>query len=410
MGLFSNKNTNTRYGAIVEIGSGSILTAIVASNPTEQHPDIIWSRREFAILSIEQDFNRSLKSLMTTLMNSVMILDAEGRTALQNHAPHAVIDTMQVSISAPWSYTISKIIEYTQDAPFTITESLIESLIKKANERTLEVLKESEKSTSATLAIMTRATTDITANGYHTSNPINQSAKSVTLTQVSAIAETLITSIVTELKEKVFASSVLERYSTMLVYHCIVRELYASMTEYCLVDITYEATEIAIVRDGVLQYSTHTSIGINTLVRNLAIRLDVPEADANSMLKSIFQADSLAGQSEKITKAVTTLFAEYQQALETLFQETGDSLTIPKVLFLHSSIVHERYFDDYVIAAAKKATNSSHTVHTISNDILTHLYPVEARRMIEDSGIDSGVLMTAQFFHKQHHCSDFTQV
>lgn len=380
------------------------------SNGSDTHPHIVWSKREFAVLNLEHDFARSIKSLLTTLMNSVMALDSEGRTALATEYDHLTLGTIQVSISAPWAYTISKVIEYERDEPFLITENIIDALTKKAAEKTMEAQRESESGDNAGLSIMTRATMDITANGYHTMTPIGQTAEAVTLTQVTAIAQTLITSAVNDLKVRLFPRAEVERYSTMLVFHCIVCDLYPTMTEYCLVDLTYEATEIAIVRDGVVHYSTHTHIGINTLVRNLAIRLNTPEADAATLLKNIYDTDTLEGLSAKEKVIVEDLFVEYRSALESLFHETGDSLSIPKVIFLHGSYNHEQFFDEQISTAAKAATNSSHTVHTISHDILLNLYNNEAKQVLLDTGIDTSVLMGAQFFHKQQHIKDFTQV
>lgn len=410
MKLFSQQRNRRRIGATIEIGSGSVVAAVIVSEAHLPHPHIVWSKREFAILSAEHDFARSIKSMLTALMNSIMTLDSEGRAALEAAYPGTTMETLQVSISAPWAYTISKVIEYEADKPFIITESIIENLTAKANERTMEVLRESEKVNNSGLSIMTRATTDITGNGYHTMSPIGQSVSVVTLTQVSAIAQSLIISAVDDLKERVFPRATLERYSAMLVFHSTIRELYPEMTEYCLVDLTYEATELAIIRDGVLQYSTHTHVGINTLVRNVALRLNTPEGDAEALLKRIYNTDSMTGTSEKERAVIETVLSEYQSALEELFHETGDSLAIPKVLFLHGNYLHERFFDNYLTSAAKAATGSSHTVHTLAHDLMLTHYTGDSKVQLIKNNIDTGVLMAAQFFHKQANASNFTQV
>ncbi len=411
MKIFGSKKANTRYGAIIEIGSGSVITAIVISNDEKNHPDIIWSEREYATITLDQDTDRSLKSMLTTLMNSVMNLDQAGRAALKATYPHAEIEYLQISISAPWAYTISKIIRYEHDEPFTVTEDLIHGLTVTADQKTTDVLTESEKTHDSGITIMTRATTDITANDYRTMTPINQKACSVSLTQVSAVGQNLITGAISDLKDKLFPKVKTERYSTMLIFHCIIRDLYPTMTEYCLIDLTYEATEIAIIRDGVLQYSTHTPIGLNTLVRNLAARLKVPEGDARTMLKQIYQTDNGGTDLTDKQKVVfDELMTEYRGNLEALFHETGDSLSIPKVMFLHGNYQHENFFDDHMLAAARAATGSTHTIHTVSHDLLTSMYDETERKEILIGSTDSAILMSAQFFHKQHHCNDFVQL
>jgi hypothetical protein len=409
MKLFSKQGGIRRVGATIEIGSGSIAAAVVVSHAERTHPEIIWVKREFATLSAEYDFARSIKSMLTTLMNVMMALDSEGRSALLAAYPGATIETLQISISAPWAYTISKIVEYESETPFTVTGSLINSLVDKANEETLAVIRESENELNSGLTIMTRATTDITGNGYHTLSPIGQTASVITLTQVSAVSQTLMTAAVDDLKARMFPKADLERYSTMLIFHSTIRGIYPEMTEYCLVDLTYEATELAIIRDGVLHYTTHTHIGINTLVRNLALRLDTPEADAASVLKRAYDADTLDVLSDKERRTIEALFTEYQTALEELFHETGDSLSIPKVLFLHSSYQHERFYDNYISAAAKAATSSSHTVHTLSHELMLTRYNGDSKIDLIKRDIDTAVLMAAQFFHKGVDSDGFTQ-
>lgn len=410
MKLWRRTPHNQKAGLLIEVGSGSILAAIVVSDDNFSHPNIVWTKREYASLSNKFDFEHNIKNILTLLMNSMIAADSEGRRELQNSYPNLNITTIQVAISAPWAYTISKIAEFEQDTTFTITNALINNLIEKAGEHTNLVLKESEKIHNTGLTIMTRATTDITANGYHTMTPIGQTASVVTLTEVTAIAEKLITNAIDDLKHKVFSGAKLERYSTMLVFHSVIKDLYQDMTEYCLVDLSYEATEIAIVREGVLQYTTHTDIGVNTLIRNLANRLNTPEGDAVSVFKKIYSTDNIESLTENEKSALNSLMSEYQTALESLFHETGDSLAIPKVLFLHCDYLQERFFDDYLINAAKSATSSSHTVHTLSHDIMLRNYTGDSKIRLIKQNIDTGILMHAQFFHKQEETPEFTQI
>jgi Tfp pilus assembly PilM family ATPase len=342
-------------------------------------------------------------------MNCVMALDAEGRSALKAKYPHAKLDTIQVSVAAPWSHTVSKVISYDKDTPFAITKEIIDELTEKANAE-LSASMKSNDYTDTALSVIARATTAITANGYQTMTPLGRTATMVSLTQVTALADTLITTAVSDLHTRVFSRIPLERYSAVLMFHCLVRELYPSVTEFCLVDLTYEATELAIVRDTVLQYTTHAPIGVNTLVRNIALRLDIPESDAGSLLKQAFEPGTKETLPEKTKKVVDAVMSEYQNTLAELFLETGDSLAIPRVIFLHSNYYQEDFFDDYIIAAAKIATQSGHTVHTLSHDLLLKRYSDVDRAAMLDSQIDTAGLMSAQFFHKQHHCNDFEQV
>ena len=80
-------------------------------------------------------------------------------------------------------------------------------------------------------------------------------------------------------------------------------------------------------------------------------------------MKRLITADKLA--------SVAVVFDEYQNNLAKLFTETGDTLSIPKILFMHGDHQTEAFFGRQLEAAAKKATNSTHAVHGVSSELLT---------------------------------------
>lgn len=410
MSFFSHEKSSVRYGAVVEIGSGSVLVSLIKSDQALPHPDIIWSKREYAPRRASGDLMSSAKGVLTALMNAILLIESEGRAALHAASPGAQLNDMQVSVTAPWSYTITKVISYSEEQPFTITEGLLQSLMDAARKKITEEMKENELASDLGLAIMTRATTDVQANDYRTADPIGQTADSLTLTQVSAVAQTYLTDAITDLKNKVMPKAHLERFSFMLMFHCIIRDLYYQMTEYCLVDITYEATEIGIVRDGILRYCTHTAIGISTIAREVAVTLNIPIEEAHAFLKEPYHTHARAALSAANQAALAVILTEYQDNVTALFHETGDTLSIPKVLFLHGGHQVEDFFSTQISAAAKAATNSSHTVHTVSTDLLTQNFSPEQKAALLLQTPDTGMLVAAQFFHKQHHCNDFIQV
>jgi cell division ATPase FtsA len=410
MSLFSSSDTSIRYGAVIEIGSGSVLASIVKSDRTKTTPEIIWSKREYATRRAESDTAVNAKSVITALMNVVLLLESEGKAVLKQSNPGAKIGHLQVSMTAPWSYTITKVIGYQKEVPFEITEALLSTLITAAQKKITEELKENELANDLGLAIMTRATTDIQANDYEIEDPKGKTATTLTLTQVSAVAQTYLTDAIADIKQKIFKQAELERFSFMLMFHCIIRELYNQMSEYCLVDITYEATEIGVVRGGILRYCTHTPIGISTLARTLVTVLNIPLEEAYAFLKEPYHTRAMETMSEAKLAEVAVVFDEYQNNIAKLFNETGDKLSIPKILFMHGDHQTEEFFSRQLEAAAKKATNSTHAVHGVSSELLTKNYTPEEKKALLTVSSDTAMVVAAQFFHKQHHCNDFIQV
>ncbi len=410
MSLFSHTDATVRFGAVIEIGSGSVLASIVKSDRSKSSPEIIWSKREYATKRAESDTAVNAKAVITALMNAILLLENDGTKLMRVRYPHTKITHVQVSMTAPWSYTISKVIGYTKETPFEITETLLSSLIEAAQKKVTEELKENELASELGLAIMTRATTDIQANDYKIDDPIGKHASSLTLTQVSAVAQTYLTDAVLDIKNKVFKHANLEQFSFMLMFHCIIREFNNQLSEYCLIDVTFEATEIGVVRGGILRYCTHTPIGISTLARTIATILNIPLAEAYAFLKEPYFSHAMESLTTDKRAEVEVVFDEYQNNLATLFKETGDTLSIPKILFMHGESQSENFFSVQLTAAAKKATGSVHTVHKVSSELLTNTYDADEKKALLTITDDTAMLVAAQFFHKQHHCNDFIQL
>ena len=410
MSLFRTPRPTTRYGVVIEIGSGSVLVSIVKSDQGLPHPDIIWSKREQAPRRTESTLMSSAKSVMTALMNAILLIEGEGKKTLTTLAPGAELNHVQVSISAPWSYTITKVINYIEEKPFTITATLLQSLMDAAQKKITEELKENELASDLGLTIMTRATTDIQANDYKIFDPVGQTAESLTLTQVSAVAQAYLTEAISELQAKTLPKAAMERFSFMLMFHCIIRDIHHQMTEYCLIDVTDEATEIGIVRGGILRYCTHTAKGIRTIARDIAKVLDIPIDEAFAFLTEPYHTHAIATLTASRLEKTETILSDYRSDITALFHETGDTLSIPKTLFLHGNAQTESFFSAQIESAAKAATNSTHTVHLVTAELLTELYTPEQKQTLQNPQIDTAILVAAQFFHKQHHCNDFIQV
>lgn len=410
MSLFHSTNTTVRYGVVIEIGSGSVLVSIIKSDQALLHPDCIWSKREYAPRRTESNLVMSAKNVMTSLMNAMLLVESEGKKVLKEHDPAAHLYHIQVSISAPWSYTITKVINYTEEAAFTITNGLLQGLMDAAQKKITEELHENELATDLGLTIMTRATTDIQVNGYKIANPVGQTGESVTLTQVSAVAQAYLTESISDLQEKILPKATVERFSFMLMFHCIIRDLHHQMTEYCLIDITDEATEIGIVRDGILRYCTHTITGTSSLARSIAEALAIPIDEAHALLSEPYHTRALATLTGPRLEKLTAIFTEYRKAITALLHETGDTLSIPKTVFLHGGSQAEDFFCRQIEQAAKDATNSTHTVHRVTAELITADYTTDDAKTELNPAVDTALLVAAQFFHKQHHCNDFIQV
>ncbi len=402
MGFFSLGQNKIRYGVLIDIGSGSVLVSIIASDPAKTYPDIIWSKREYTPLRHINQVADSAKSVMTSLMNVLMTLDSEGRKTFFEKTGQHKLHNIQVAISAPWSYTVTKTISYQNNEEFEVSFTLIEELLRTAQQKAQEEMLENEKVNNLGLEIVARTTIQVMANGYPVEITGKQKALSLKVAEASAVVQEYLIKAIDDLQEKVFPGTNLKKYSFMLPYFYIIRDLNSTTSEYCLIDVTYESTEIGIVRDGVLNYCTHTPYGSFSIAREISNTLSVPLAEAYGYLCNQDFSSYIIKYTEKQKKEIEQIIESYRMHLAEIFKETGDSLSIPKRIYLHSDLKTESFFNKQIAEAATLATGAQHAVYDVTTELLTKHYPNEIANALKASEQDTALLISAQFFHSLH--------
>ncbi len=400
---FLSKDGKQRYGLIVDIGSGSVLVGIVHSRQNDPHPSIVWSHREQAPLRKLESIHQSAKGVMAALVNACMKADSEGRKALYEYDKAARLSVMQVAISAPWSYTVTKAVSYKSDETFVVTRDMIEDLLSSAQSTIDQELKEHETVSNLGLKVITRNTMSLLTNGYRVADPEGENAIALELAQATVVAQQYLIDAILEMHDKLFPTTKMQKMSFVLMLHSTLREFLPKADELCLVDVTYEATEIGIVRDGVLKYSTHIPYGIFSLARELAEVTNQPLHESFGAIKTS-NIDSITnGISEENAKKVEEMFITYTNKVSELFHETGDTLSIPKRIALHIDHGAEPFFSKLIANAAKRATHVEHTLVSVSEEIVTKEYRTELAKHVGSMCEDTALAVNAAFFHKEDH-------
>lgn len=403
--LFSSKRESERFGVIVDIGSGSVLAAVIHSENAKAVPTIVWSHREHAPLKSIASVEESAKAVMTALMQVLMLLDSEGRSALKEYKSSAKIKEIQYCISAPWAYTITKNISYTEDNEFEITDELLEELEMAAEQKTNVELSQSDSVSQLGLSIVARTTMDLSVNGYQVKDPLHKKATALALAHASVITQQYLVNEIDELQTKLFPEASSKKLSYMLALYCISQDFTPKISDVCLVDITYEATEIGIVRDNTLRYSTHTPFGSFSLAREIAHVTGAPIHEAFGYLHEETAFSFIETLPSKHKEEVGQIFEAYIERVAALFHETGDALSIPKRLLIHTDAQSESLFCELIEKAAKRAIKSNPIITLLTGKLLTEITASnkEASRHLNDTAMVS----SAQFFHKRNHCHSF---
>jgi hypothetical protein len=410
MGFFSSSRSDVRYGALVDIGSGSVLVAVVASDPNLKQPTIIWTKREYTPLRHTKSVNDSAKSVMTSLVNALMLLDSEGRKALRESVPEASIENLQITIAAPWSYTVTKTISYQSEEATEVSRELISELLRTAEQKVEEEMHENEKAHDLGLNIIARTTLAVLANDYPVIITGKQKATSVKIVQASAVAQNYLSKALFDARNKMFPKATFSDYSFILPYFIVMNEVLSGVTnEYCLVDITYEATEIGVVRDGILTHTTHIPFGAFSIAREISEALGVPLEEAYGYLTCEDMTCFVGTEDDKKKGELEAILQAYEDRLTDLFKQTGDTLSIPKKIYIHGNLATEPFFNSRILAAAAKATKMHHAVYNVTSELLTKYFKDDASEL-KDHKYDTALLISALFFHNETYHKQFDDI
>jgi hypothetical protein len=357
--MFSRKSSSG-YALLIDVGSSSVGLAIVA--PTVSAAPI-WSHREHCPLKVTRSVRESSKAVVTTIMNVMMVFEGEGRAALAVHNKSAKIGTVQTTVSAPWSYTVARTVKFEKDEPFIITEQLLSQLATTAADQAKEEFEQKHTLKDLGVQETSRTILDTHANGYRVATPNKQSVKELRVTHVSTLIREEIVASITEIQQKLVPAANLHITSFMMANYYVTDALQPFGVDFCLLDITNEATELGIVRHNALHYSTHASFGRASIAREIAQATGVPLHDAFTSMRT------LADQSKIHTDVKSTLQA-YQAQIVKLFQETGDRLSIPKHIYLVADTGLGDLLAPIVDAAGKEASQGNVLVTVITADLL----------------------------------------
>ena len=384
-------HTQTRTsGVIIDIGSGSVGIGIFISDIHLPKPEIIWSHREYVLIKDISSTEVPLKEIHTSLVNAFLKLGADGLKKLKETEGAPPIRHVQATVSAPWTYTITKTINFSDETPFEVTPELIEELSLTAQKQALTAVLENEIFQESQLEVIDNQTISVRVNGYLVQNPKKVTSRTVSLAHITAITQKKILSVLEDSQNKILPKASLSTHSFMYMYYDALTHLNPDTSEACLVDVTSEATEIGIVRDGALSHVTDTAFGTFSIAREISALCNIPKDEAYTYMKGGIHFVESKLSKDKMEELHVIVDA-YEDKIAALFQITGDTLAIPKTLFLHCEATTEPFFIKCMENAAKKATGMHHTVH-----------PVTSLLFKEGAGGDTALLLSAHHAHRTH--------
>ncbi|MEK7602261.1 MAG: hypothetical protein AAB472_02145 [Patescibacteria group bacterium] len=247
MGLFNFKKTKSTV-AVVDVRSSSIGAAYVLVEegvvPVMVHY-VRFPLEPHATEPFEETFTRTMDGVLSALIE-------RGGPLLRNATGSGSVDSVRVSCTTPWSssYVRSEVIE--KDVPFIYSRALGD----KTDEQKLPDMKQVSEMVIATLL-----------NGYEITNPVGKKAKRAESFVLSSFIRTDLMDLLRKKIRKAFHQGDIEFDAFMPELYAVTRDLYPHQRDFLVLDVGNEATDILLVKHGLLVSITSLPHGIAEILR-----------------------------------------------------------------------------------------------------------------------------------------------
>lgn len=383
---FGSRGGAPLYGAILDIGSGSIGIAIVESNPARALPTIIYTNRIPMRAGVDGDARRAREAVLS----ATLTLSQDGLTALRSYNKHAKIGRMLATCGSPWSYTVARTVSYEDDEPFKVTKTLLHDLAESAEG---EILSQVRSNTSAAhFEVVERATLDIAVNDYVVQDPTHQTGTVCSLSHMVGLIPADLRAGLNEVQEKLFPGITLTIHTYLLANYCVLRDLYPKTPAFTIIDVASETTEIGIVENNLLVENTHIEAGTSSFVRSVAETTGSPESDVESIIAG-------AGKNHRIDQDELQSEARaYIETVSTSLTTASEHRSLPHELVVTARPPYTKFFKDMLNEAFQTAAGTEPHVITLEHSLLHEVIP----------GVipDTHLALDARFFHKLHGCGE----
>jgi len=333
LSIFNQKTQEV--SAIIDIGSGSVGGCLVVNqkNPKEEKPLMVFSTRIQIILGDHASQTKDYTGPMLKSLSQVLHTLSDWSNEKQGSYKYQIRDVLCL-LASQWCFCITEKIENKSEKLFLISNHFLEKSLSEAREGArshIDMLYGDEKEN---LVLVDEKVQKVYLNGYAISNFYLKNVSdfsalvkfSYTSTDLVSRLEDVIGSVWKRIDIK-FSSSSTAAYVSLI-------SLFPHVEEYLLADIASHATEISIVRDGVLQNTISFPHGRNFLIRKFAERLHVVPAVMESFLKIYSKGMADEKLRAKIDRYLGEVKVEWLEAFHAALPSLSTDIILPKTFFL----------------------------------------------------------------------------
>lgn len=339
------RSATVRFGVVLDISSDMVGCAVVESKKNAP-PNILWHTTAPVSFTTSQKDSDQLEAIGRALTTVAQQLPTG---ISESSAPVNQLQSLQVTVAAPWSYTISRSVAYDQQNEFTLSEDFVHDITIQTSKVVMDRFYSENEVDPTLLPETSRGIISISAHGYKIPTISNQSVTSIRATHVNTVVDAKILPLV-QVVADVLPGCAVQITSRALASYYYLQHAIPHLSDVSILHSTAESTELCVVRDGVLQHCNHAREGTGTLIRAIAIYTSRPVTEIATRLR-----DFITGSHKEETAQTVT---EHESLLQILLRHTGDSSLPPATLYTVSNPPIPSEYNELLKSAATQVRST----------------------------------------------------
>ncbi len=386
-----SRTSRPSYGALIDIGSGTVGVGIVASYGEEKAPRLIYTHRlEMRITEHRGTFTDDLRRIREALFSATLLLAEEGQRTLTQEDTNAHIEHLFVTCASPWSYTLVRNVRYENDEEFQVTEAILHDLTETASSEILEEIRKDPRIHDEIFDIVEQSTVDVRINDYLVDAPIGKPGTSVSLAHVIGLIPKELIGTIHEIQDKLFPKTTLRMHTGMLGTYCVIRDIFPHIHSCALINVTGEATECALVENDFFAQNSFIPYGSNTLVREIMERTKRPASDIITTLRL---ADTHDFDAE-----IDAIQTQYRALFRSHIEHIREHRAFPNEIVITTHRAYTSWFTKIILKTLHETLGKEPVLRLID--------PLIIEEISKGADEDIYLALAARFFHKVHRCGE----
>lgn len=319
---------------IIDIGSSSVGAALVRIVKGVK-PILLYTDRERLKSAEEFSAGRLAEVITGTLQN---VADRVHKYAL-NHAAYLAVKyprDVHCIFSSPWHLAGAKVAVVSRERPFRIGKFTLNSIheIAERRFRSSMVKAAGSKTALGDIEVIENKIVQIKLNGYETNLPVGKEVNHVEIVVFMSTVGKSFLERVERLLRRTFPHRRIHYHSFTFLYYLLVRDTFARESDFVLLHVGGEVTDIAVVKKGVVVEIVSILIGKNSIVRNISKNLGISPQLASSIVRLYSERKIKGDLMERVASYLSAAEKEWLSLFESALLSISEGIFLPRTIFL----------------------------------------------------------------------------